>query len=95
MIWEQGRSQGEGGNLPQPKKCCRKMVLFPKALFLVTNLPKKIKNKKIPFFYRIFIKNFQNFLWIYQQFAFFVQTRKKINAWFLKFFEKYAKIMHF
>ena len=28
------------GNPPKPKKCCRKMVLFSKALFLVTLLPK-------------------------------------------------------
>ena len=25
------------------KNCCRKMMLFPKALFLATSLPKKIK----------------------------------------------------
>ena len=41
----QGRSQGERGEIPPPprnrKKCCRKMVLFPKALFLVTNFRKK------------------------------------------------------
>ena len=42
----QGRSQvGKGGNSPHPseteKNCCRKMVLFPKALFFVTNFRKK------------------------------------------------------
>ena len=38
----QGRSQGKtGGNSPETEKnCCRKMLLFPKALFLVTNFPK-------------------------------------------------------
>ena len=36
------------------------MVLFPKALFVVTNFGKN-KNKKIQFFYKIFIKKFQNF----------------------------------
>ena len=70
------------------------MVLFPKALFLGTNF-RKNKNKKISFFYRIFIKKFQHFLKISQQFAFFVQTRKKINALFVNLYEKYAKIMHF
>ena len=43
MCMHQGRSQGEGGKSPPPrnrKDCCRKMVLFPKALFLVTNFPK-------------------------------------------------------
>ena len=55
-----------GGYPPPPKPKNVENVLFPKALFLVTNFPKhkiKIKNKiKIQFFYRIFIKNFQNFL---------------------------------
>ena len=38
-----GVARGKGGNSPPPnrKNCCRKMVLFPKALFLVTNFPKK------------------------------------------------------
>ena len=41
-----GVARGEGGNPPTPnRKNCRKMVLFPKALFLVTNFRKKIKNK--------------------------------------------------
>ena len=43
----QGRSQGEAGNPPRNRKnCCRKLVLFPKALFLVTNFQKKNKNNK-------------------------------------------------
>ena len=46
------------------------------------------------FFNRIFMKNFQNFLKC-SQFAFFVQTRKKVTNGLLNFFEKYAKIMHF
>ena len=39
----QGRSQGgKGGKPPETEKnCYRKMVLFPKALFLVTNFRKK------------------------------------------------------
>ena len=82
--WGQVRSQGgKGGNFSprNRKKCRRKMVLFPKALFLVTNFRKKIKNKnkkiKNSNFLRIFIKIFQNFLKISRQFVFFVQTRKK------------------
>ena len=38
LCYTQGPSQVEWGNptLRNRKKCCRKMVLFPKALFLVT-----------------------------------------------------------
>ena len=42
-MWQQGRSQGGKGEIPPSpnrKNCCRKMVLFPKAVFLVTNFPK-------------------------------------------------------
>ena len=42
----------------------------------------------------MFIKNCQNFLKISQQFVFFVQTCKKLNAEFVNIFEKYAKTMH-
>ena len=41
-----GVARGGRGEIPPPeteKNCCRKMVLFPKALFLVTNFRKKIK----------------------------------------------------
>ena len=51
------------GEFPPPrnrKNCCRKLVLFPKALI------------GIQFFIRIFSKIFQNFLKISQQFAFMV-----------------------
>ena len=41
------------------------------------------------------LKVFENSLRISQQFAFVVQTRKKYNGWFVKSFEKYAKVMHF
>ena len=68
LYRHQGRSQGGKGEIPpppKPKNCCRKMVLFPKALFLVTNFQKKIKNKnkkiKNSIFLRTFIKKFQNF----------------------------------
>ena len=59
---------------PKSEKNCRKVMLFPKALFLATNFPKLAKNS---IFYWIFIKHCQNFLNISQQFVFFVQTRKK------------------
>ena len=36
--WER---EGEIGRPPKPKECCGKMVLFPNALFLVTNFRKK------------------------------------------------------
>ena len=49
------------------------MMLFPKALFLATNFPKIDKNS---IFLLNFYKNFQNFLKISKQFAFFVQTRE-------------------
>ena len=45
LTWNEGRSQGERGETPSPrnrKNCCRKLALFPKALFLVTNF-RKIK----------------------------------------------------
>ena len=81
----QVRSQGEeGGGIPppppKPKNCCRKMMLFPKALFLVTIFPKIIKNS-------IFLLNFdpkfsQNFPTI----CVFRPNALKINAWFDKFF---------
>ena len=37
------------------------------------------KNYKIQFFYRIFIKKFQNFHITSQNFVFFVQTRKNLT----------------
>ena len=49
---------------------------------------------KIQFVYRVFIKNFQSFLKISQQFAFFAQNAKTFNAWFFNFVEKYAKIIY-
>ena len=55
----------------------RKMMLFPKALFLATTFPNIAKT--IQFFYWILIKKFQNFLKISQQFMFFVQTREKLT----------------
>ena len=67
-----GVARGDGGKIPPPhrngKNCCRKMMLFPKALFLATTFQKSLK---IQFSDWIFIKNFQKFLKISQQFVFF------------------------
>ena len=48
-----GAPRGNTKNVPPPEieKCCRKMMLFPKALFLATAFPKIDKNQ-------IFLKNF-------------------------------------
>ena len=87
---------GTQGTFPPPpeieKNCCRKLVLFPKALFLAPTFPKVTKNSI--FLLNIYAK-FQNFLKISKQFVFFVQTREKLTHGLLNSFEKYAKIMHF
>ena len=74
------------------KNCCRKMMLFQKALFIVTKFPKLVKNS-------IFLWNFhQNFSKFSQNFPTICVIRpnsRKINAGFVKFFEKRAKIMQF
>ena len=92
MSSRQGPSQGGGerGNPPppKPKKCCRKMVLFQKALFLVTNFRKKIKIKKFNFSIEFSSKNFKMFSKLIN--FLFSPNAEKINAWFVKFFEKYA-----
>ena len=49
LSWFQGRSQRVKGEKFPPenrKNYCRKMVFFPKALFLVTNFPKKSNKNK-------------------------------------------------
>ena len=67
-------------------------MLFPKALFLVTNFPKIVKNS-------IFLLNFHwklsNFSRNFPTICVFRPNTRKINAWFVKLFEKYVKIMHF
>ena len=74
------------------KNCCRKMILFPKALFLATTFPKIVKNSIFLLnFYQKFSKISQNF----PKIRIFRPNTRKINAWFVKFFEKYAKIMHY
>ena len=66
------------------------MMLFPKALFLSTTLPKIDKNS---IFLLNFHQNFQNFLQISKQFVVFVQTRQKLTQGFeisLKNRQKYC-----
>ena len=79
--------------LPETKKnCCRKMVLFPKALVLVTDFPKIVKNSN---FLLNFHQKFSNFSQNFKTICIFRPNARKINAWFVKFLEKYAKIKHF
>ena len=67
-------------------------MLFPKALFLVTNFPKIIKNSIFSLnFHQKFAKFSQNCPIM----CVFLPNARKINAGFVNFFEKYAKIMHF
>ena len=68
------------------------MMLFPKALYLATTFQKMIKNSIFPLnFYQKFSKISQNF----PTNCVFRPNARKINAWFLKTFRKYAKIMDF
>ena len=84
-----------GGFQPPPrtgKNCCRKMMLFPKVPFLATTFPKIDKNSNFRLnFHQKFPKFSQNF----QTICSFRPNARKINAGFVKFFEKYAKIMDF
>ena len=95
VSWMTGvRRRVRGGLNPPPRtgrNCCRKMLLFPKALFLATTFP---KNRKIQFFYWIFIKNFEKFLTIFPTICVFRQKREKVMHGLLNF-SKNAKIMDF
>ena len=66
--WRQWRRRGGTRGTSPPrnwKNCCRKMMLFPKALFLATTFPKIDKNAifLMNFYQRIFSK-FPNNLYI-------------------------------
>ena len=83
----QWRRQGGGdtGNVPPPeieKNCCRKMMLFPKALFLATTFPKIDKNS-------IFLMNcnqqISNFSLNFPTICICRPNARKINAGFLRF----------
>ena len=90
-----GVRRGLGGFNPPPptgKNCCRKMMLFPKFLFLATNFLNIDKNSIILLnFHQKFSKFSQNFPTI----CGFRPNARKINACFVKYFENSAKIMHF
>ena len=62
VIVPKGVARGKGGNPRETEKSCRKIVLFPKALFLVINFPKNKNKIKLQFSDRIFIKIFHYFL---------------------------------
>ena len=64
------------------------MVLFPKALFLVTNFTKIIKNSIA---IELSSKNFPKFPAI----GGFLPNGRKINTWFMNSFQTDVKIMHF
>ena len=89
-----GEARGRENSLPQKlkKKCFRKMVSFPKALFLVTNFPKIVKNSIFLLkFYQKLSKFSQNFPTI----CVFRPNALNINGGFVKFFKTLAKIMRF
>ena len=76
---------GTQGTFPSPKlkrNCCRKVMLFPKALFLATTFPKIGKN--VIFLWN-FMKNFQKFLMRFPTICVFRPNARKINAGFVKF----------
>ena len=82
------RGRGNIGNVPPSQNgtnCWRKLMLFRKALFLATTFPKIVKSS---IFLLLFYQNFPTI-------CVFRPNARKINAWFVKFLEKYAKIMHF
>ena len=69
-----GAARGNTGNvhLPEMGNCCRKMMLFPKVLFLAATFLKSVKNSILLLnFYQIFFIKFSKF----PKNVFFVQTR--------------------
>ena len=90
-----GVTRGNTGNAPPQKiiwkKCCRKMMLFPKA-FLESIFPKIVK--KSIFLLKFYLK-FLKFSQKIPNNLCFSSNERKINAGFVKFCGKYAKIMHF
>ena len=84
-----GHRQGEHMERPEiERNCCRKMMLFPKALYLAITRPEVIRHSIIR------LNFYQNFLKISQQFIYFAQTCKKLTR-VLKFYSHKAKRMHF
>ena len=65
---------------PRNWKKCRKMMLFPKALFLATTFPKVAKNSMCLLnFYQNFLKFSQNF----QTICVFCPNARKVNTLFV------------
>ena len=93
LVNTQWRCQRKHRERPPPKlkKCCRKMMLFQRALFLTT-FPKIDKNS-------MFLMNFYQKISKFSQnspkICIFRRNARKINAAFLKFCCEWAKIMHF
>ena len=87
-----GDYQGKGGKSPpKPKKLLSKNGVISEDSIFSNKFSKiKIKQLKNQFFYRIFIRNFQNFLKISQQFV-FPPNARKINAWFVIFLKNMPK----
>ena len=93
-VRSKGVARGKGEIPTETEKIVENGVISEGSIFSNKFSINKIKNKnkiEIQFFYRIFIKDFQNFLKISQQFAYFVQTSEKLTHGFLKFFEKSEK----
>ena len=64
------------------KNCCRKMMLFPKALFLAATFPKIDKNSN---FLMNFDQKISKFSQNFPTICIFRPNARKINAGFLKF----------
>ena len=67
-------------------------MVFSNALFLATTFPEIVGKS---FFLLSFIQKFQKFLKIFPNLCVFRPNARKLNAWFLKIFEKYAKLIIF
>ena len=85
FVESSGAGRGGTGKVPPPpklKKLCRKIMLFPKALFLATTFPKiDINSIFLVNFYQRISKFSQNFPII----CIFRPNARKINDGFLKF----------
>ena len=85
-----GVARGKGGKFPlrNRKNCCRKMMLFPNALFLATILPNVGKNS---IFLLNFYQKFSKFSQSFQTICVFRPNAPKINAWFVDFLKNVLK----
>ena len=77
LLTSKGVARGKGGGgIPSPetgKNCCRKMMLFPKALFLLTKFPNILNNS-------LFLLNFHHkFSQNFPTICVFIQTREKLT----------------